>query len=84
MQLTTSVVTLLALAGVQAMPGSESRQVTAGVISIGWFPDSSCSGTPLATDTVSKPADGGCFNLHEPASAKFFSVLSNTAQSDGS
>ncbi|KAI4595223.1 hypothetical protein KJ359_007199 [Pestalotiopsis sp. 9143b] len=82
MQLTTSAITLLALAGVEAMPGSEARQATAGAIIIGWYADGTCSGTPLSTDTIPKPATGGCFELHEPAGANHFRVLSNTAQSN--
>ncbi|KAK6079460.1 hypothetical protein SCUP234_05629 [Seiridium cupressi] len=60
MYFTTSLISLLAVAGVHGLPGSNLEARQAGELTIAWYANSQCRGTPLSTDTV-REVDGACF-----------------------
>jgi hypothetical protein len=73
---------LLAVAGVNALPDSNREARQAGQLTIAWYSDPQCNGTPLSTDTVVE-VDGICFGVNEPAGASHLRVVSNTARVTG-
>ncbi|KAI1848112.1 hypothetical protein JX265_005891 [Neoarthrinium moseri] len=80
MHFTTSFVTLVALAGVYALPGSgiEARQAQPRILTIGWFTNSQCSGAPAGQTTVTQ-APSQCVAISEPAQATNLRVLFSNA-----
>ncbi|KAF7519216.1 hypothetical protein G7054_g13165 [Neopestalotiopsis clavispora] len=78
MKFTTSIIPLLALAGVQALPdsGLEARQ--AGQVTIAWNSDAGCNGNIIRLDVLPQLPAGTCTALAEPLNAKGFRVIAKT------
>ncbi|KAF3025092.1 hypothetical protein E8E14_014561 [Neopestalotiopsis sp. 37M] len=83
MKFTTSIIPLLALAGVQALPdsGLEARQ--AGQLTIEWNSDAGCNGNVIRRDVLPQLPAGDCTVLIEPPTANGFRVIANTATATG-